>query len=89
MKFVFTPDIIKYEEEFMIEADSLEEVFSKLSEEFPFNSFLSVSYLTASGLKYMGVVCVEEGKTPRFVVDHTACFATFPSKEEIEAVKNE
>lgn len=67
MKFVFIPDIIKYEEEFAIEADSIEAAFEKLQEEFPYNCLLSMELVTNSSRLFLGIVEVSEDSSPRFV----------------------
>lgn len=70
MIFVFTPDLIKYEEEFILEANSLEEVIEKLQEECPINCSFGVYTPTRYGIHFIGVIKLEEGKSPEWVQDH-------------------
>ena len=67
MKVLFIPDLFKCEEAFTIEAANLEEVKNKLHEEFPYNCLLGVYIVSNHGLIYLGVLKVEENKSPEWV----------------------
>ena len=67
MKVLFIPDLFKYEEEFIIEAANLKEVINKLQEEFPYNCLLNAYIVSEHGLIYLGVLKVEENKSPEWV----------------------
>lgn len=67
MKVLFIPDLFKYEEEFIIEATNIEEVINKLQEEFPYNCLLGAYIISKHGLIYLGVLKVEENKSPEWV----------------------
>lgn len=70
MKFLFTPDIFKYEEEFILEAETLQKALDMLEDEFPFNSLLAVYRLVPHSLEFVGVLKLEEGCAPIFVDPH-------------------
>ena len=67
MKILVTPDIVNYEEEFMIEAENLEEALKKTDEEMCCNCDCLIFEAKGSSLIYIGVFRFEEGKEPRFV----------------------
>lgn len=68
IKVLFTPDLFKYEEEFVLEGESLEAVIEKLQEECPVNCFFAVNRLIGYGhLEYLGVLKTEEGKDPKWI----------------------
>ena len=68
IKVLFTPDLFKYEEEFVIEGDSLEAVIEKLQEECPVNCIFAVSRFHGYGhLEFLGVLKIEEGKEPKWI----------------------
>lgn len=68
IKVLFTPDLFKYEEEFVLEGESLDEVIEKLQEECPVNCLFAVSRLEGYGrLEFLGVLKTEEGKDPKWI----------------------
>lgn len=69
MKILFTPDLFKYEEEFVIEGDSLEAVIEKLQEECPVNCIFAAHRLFGNErtLLFLGVLKIEEGKEPKWI----------------------
>lgn len=69
VKVLFTPDIFKYDEEFVIEGKSLARVIKKLKKGFMCNSVLSVNILSQHGLIYLGLLKIEEGKEPEWVMN--------------------
>lgn len=68
IKVLFTPDLFKYEEEFILEGESLDEVIEKLQEECQVNCLFAVSRLIGPGrnLEYLGALKIEEGKEPKW-----------------------
>ena len=68
IKVLFTPDLFKYEEEFVLEGESLDEVIEKLQEECLVNCLFAVSRLIGPGrnLEYLGALKIEEGKEPKW-----------------------
>ena len=68
-KYIFVPDLIKFEEEFILEGSSVEEVLKKLSVEFPYNSMLAMYEYTAYGRYFIGVVSCHEGDLPYLIGD--------------------
>lgn len=68
MKILFTPDLFKYEEEFVLEGETIEAVIEKLQEECPVNCIFAVSRLIGPGrtLEYLGALKIEEGKEPKW-----------------------
>lgn len=69
MKFLFTPDIFKYEEEFILEADSIHEIFEKVNEEMSCNCVLAMYCIEERGLIYIGLLELSEGEHPHFIDD--------------------
>ena len=68
IKVLFTPDLFKYEEEFVLEGESLEAVIEKLQEECPVNCLFAVSRFEGYGhLEFLGVLKTEEGKEPKWI----------------------
>lgn len=68
IKVLFTPDLFKYEEEFVLEGESLDEVIEKLQEECPVNCLFAVSIFEGYGcLEFLGVLKTEEGKDPKWI----------------------
>lgn len=68
MKILFTPDLFKYDEEFVLEGESLDAVIEKLQEECPVNCIFAVCRLIGPGrnLEYLGALKIEEGKEPKW-----------------------
>ena len=67
IKVLFTPDLFKYEEEFFLEGESLDEVIEKLQEECPVNCIFAVCRLIGYGhLEHLGALKIEEGKEPKW-----------------------
>ena len=69
MKYLFVPDIFKYEEEFIIEGDCIEDTVKQAQEECPINCIFAVYKLGLFGLLYLGLLRLEEGKPPEWIID--------------------
>ena len=68
IKIIFTPDLFKYEEEFVLEGETIEEVVKKLQKECPVNCIFAVSRFHGYGhLEFLGVLKIEEGKEPKWI----------------------
>ena len=68
MKVLFTPDLFKYDEEFVLEGETVEDVVKKLQEECPVNCFFAVNRFHGYGhLEFLGVLKIEEGKEPKWI----------------------
>ena len=68
MKLAFIPDIIKFEEEFYLEGNSIKEIIEKLKEECPVNcDFYVYEIIGPYENQYVGIIRLEENCEPKWL----------------------
>ncbi len=69
MKLLFIPDLIKIDEGFYLEGNSITEIIDKLEEECPINCDLAViQIINESERDFLGILRLEENCKPKWLL---------------------